>query len=144
MTGPGLQDTLQRVENIAGGTPEPRRGWAWARVLEHCAQSIEYSIDGFPKPKPAIIRATIGRLVARRFLQRGALSHDLQAAIPGAETLSLDDDDAALTRLREAVARFEAHTGPLADHFVFGKLAKADYGRLHAMHIEDHLGDFVS
>lgn len=134
---------MQRVEALAAGDPEPAAGWPWAQVLEHCAQSIEYSIDGFPRLKPGFIRATVGRIVARRFLSRGALSHDLQAEIPGASALAEDDPKQALARLQRAVERFEAHDGQLADHFIFGRVDKADYDRLHAMHIENHLSAFA-
>lgn len=143
MTAPTLRETMQRVEALAAGHPEPSAGWPWARVLEHCAQSIEYSIDGFPRLKPGFIRATVGRIVARRFLSRGALSHDLQAEIPGASALAEDDPTHALARLQRAVERFEAHDGQLADHFIFGRVDKADYDRLHAMHIENHLSAFA-
>jgi len=134
---------MQRVEALAASGPEASGGWPWARVLEHCAQSIEYSMDGFPKLKPGFIRATVGRIVAGRFLSRGALSHDLQAAIPGAPALTEDDASKALARLQQAVERFEAHDGALADHFIFGRVQKADYDHLHAMHIENHLSAFA-
>lgn len=136
---------MQRVQTAAQHRDRPApQGLSWPHVLEHCAQSIEYSMDGFPKLKPWIIRATVGRIVAGRFLSRGSFSHDRGGPIPGAPALSLTDADAAFARLEAAVSRFEAHEGPLKEHFVFGRVTKENFGQLHAMHIQDHLAAFES
>ena len=137
-----LAQALADVEARHGDNPKPSRGWPWPIVLAHCAQSIECSLDGFPKLKPTLIRATIGKLVARRFIKRGAFEHNLEGPIPGAPELDDTDPDEALTRLRKAITRFESHEGPLADHFIFGRLSKSDYAKIHAMHIADHLTVF--
>jgi hypothetical protein len=38
-----------------------------------------------------------------------------------------------------ALDQFEQHSGPLHEHFLFGALTKEEFGRLHAMHLADHL-----
>ena len=73
-------EVLTRLESL---DDRPGRGWA----LAHCAQSIEFAVRGFPTQKPALFQKTIGRLVLSRFLKRGAMSHDLGAAIPGAPAI---------------------------------------------------------
>ena len=138
-----LEDTLSRIEVIARSHAEPSLGWPLPHVLEHCAQSIEFSMDGFPRLKPWVIRATIGKLVARRFIARGALQHDLRAPIPSAPALEQTQVEPALGRLRDAVARFRARVEPLSPHFVFGELSKSQYEQLHALHILDHLRAFA-
>ncbi len=116
--------------------------WTTTQVLQHCAQSVEMSLDGFPQLEPAFVRATVGKWVARRFLRRGHLGHDPSAAIPGAPTLDPElDAVAAKTRLLAAIDRFTDHAGPLAPHFVFGALDKTDFGRIHALHLSDHFAD---
>ena len=40
----------------------------------HCARSIEYAVQGYPKMKPAFVRATIGKLVLGRFLKSGFMT----------------------------------------------------------------------
>jgi hypothetical protein len=137
-----LQEALRRLEAVAELGIEPESGWSLPRVLEHCAQSIEFSMDGFPALKPRFVRATVGRLVARRFIARGALRHDLSAPIPSAPALEQTQIEPALARLRAAIDRFEQRDEPLSPHFVFGDLCKTQYEQLHALHILDHLRAF--
>jgi hypothetical protein len=109
-------------------------------VLEHLAQSIEMSIDGYPQLEPAWFRASVGPLAFRLFDRRGRMRHRLDAPIPGAAALNLQAQsiEPAASRLREAMSRFEKHTGPLAPHFAYGALDKAAFARAHALHIANH------
>jgi hypothetical protein len=116
--------------------------WSVAQVLAHCAQSIEYSLIGFPLAKPAWFQATIGKLALGKFLRQGYMSHDLTAAIPGAPPPHDGDPREALDRLIAAIDKFEAHDGPFAPHFAYGSVDKARYGRVQAMHIAQHLESF--
>ena len=127
------------------GAPVPAQGFTLAQALAHCAQSIEYSMTGYPKLRSRLFRATIGPLVKRRFLRAGRMSHDRAAPVPGAPQLAaelaLDD---ARARLRAAIAAFRAHTGALAPHLAYGACTRDDYTTLHALHVEDHLRSFAS
>jgi hypothetical protein len=117
----------------------PGGSWTLAQTLHHCAESIESSLTGYPKLKPAFVRATIGALVKRRFLGRGAMRHDLTAPLPGGAPPTDGPVDAAIARLRRAIEAFARYDGALAPHPVYGACTKAEYDALHAMHIADHL-----
>jgi hypothetical protein len=120
-----------------------RPGHVPAPILVHCAQSIEYSMHGFPRMRNWLFRATIGRLAARIFIGRGHLSHNLKAEIPGApSTESESDPRAAMKRLQDAITEFENFGKPLSQHFAYGKLSKDEFDQLHAFHLADHLGVF--
>lgn len=135
------REALQKLR--AAGAGPPSRGMTLHQVLLHCAQSIDYSLGGFPQMKPKLVRATVGRLVAGRFLSRGRMSHNLAAPVPGAPAIPAQGElDRAWQMLLDALDRFERHTGPMHDHFIFGRLSKDDFARLHAMHIADHLSAF--
>lgn len=109
-------------------------------ALSHCAESIECSLAGYPKLKPAFVRATIGRLVKRRFLAAGAMKHDTRAGLPGLPPISGDvPEPTGVAGLERAIEAFRRHNGPLMPHPVFGACSKAEYERLHAMHVADHL-----
>ena len=45
----------------------------------------------------------------------------------------------AVASVAAAVERFRTHAGPLAPHPVYGRCSAADYERLHAIHVADHL-----
>ena len=112
--------------------------WPLAQVLEHCAQSIEFSLQGFPRMKPALFQDTVGALAFAAFNRRGAMHHGLTEAIPGAPALAETDLAAAASRLLAAFDRFEAHPGPLQPHFAYGALDKAKYTRAHLLHLANH------
>ena len=117
--------------------------WSVPQVLTHLAQSIEFSLLGFPEPKPAWFRATLGRAAFVVFDARGQMSHPLDQPIPGAPALEPAPDlDSARTRLIRAIEQFERHSGALQAHFAYGELDKAAYARAHLMHLCQHWGEF--
>jgi hypothetical protein len=119
-------------------------GMDWSDTLVHCAQSIEFSMQGFPRPKPWWFRHTVGPLAFAVFSRRGAMRHDLGAPIPGAPPVAIaGGPDEAARRLRAAMAAFLAWQGPLRPHFAYGALGKAAYERAHAMHLAEHLAAFT-
>ena len=129
-----FDDVLKRLDGLAD---RPGLGWA----LAHCAQSLELSVTGFPTQKPAWFQKTIGAFVLGRFIKKGAMSHDTAAPIPGAPDVDRQTTTAAGTqRLKDAIALFRAHPGPLRPHVVYGPVDRARYERVHAMHIANHLG----
>ncbi|MET0808550.1 MAG: DUF1569 domain-containing protein [Pseudoxanthomonas sp.] len=112
--------------------------WSLAQVLEHCAQSVEFSMSGFPLPRSALFQDTAGRLAFAAFNRRGSMQHGLTEAIPGAPALGATDLGAAATRLVAALDAFEAHVLPLRPHFAYGELDKAQYTRAHLLHLANH------
>lgn len=114
------------------------------RTLVHCAQSIEYSLSGYPQLKPRWFRASLGRSAAQYFLWRGAMQHDLDAPLPGAPVIAANGSlREAFARLHRALDAFElaaAQGRPLAEHFAYGPLPADQYARLHAYHLAEHLG----
>ena len=120
-------------------TPERQRAPGLGTALDHCAQSIECTMDGFPQMKPRILQSTVGALIAKRFLSAGFMSHDVRAPVPGLENVEGLAFEAGRDRLEKAMARFASHQGPLAPHFFYGPLARDPYEALMAMHVANHL-----
>jgi hypothetical protein len=111
-----------------------------AQALEHCAQSIEYSLRGYPRLRSWLFRATVGPLAKRKFLRAGFMSHDVSAGLAGAPAPAADAELAsALVRLRAAIAAFGSHEGPLVPHLAYGTCTRDEYEALHSMHVADHL-----
>ena len=117
--------------------------WGWAQTLIHCAQSIEYSMSGFPEPMSRLFQRTIGSAAIGVFSWRGRMTHDLAEPIPGAPTLDARADPAqAVERLRASMRDFLHWSEPLRPHFAYGELTKQEYELAHAMHLANHLSAF--
>ena len=117
--------------------------WKLAQVLEHAAQSVEYSMGGFPVMKSAVFRSTVGAAAFAVFDARGAMSHSLGEPIPGAPMLIEAPLDAAVNRLKTSLTRFAAHRDALMPHFAYGELSHAQYTRAHLMHLANHWSEVV-
>ena len=122
--------------------PRPLRmasGWDMAHVLHHVAQSVEYSLNGFPLLKPAWFRTTVGPAAFAVFEARGRMTHGLDEPIPGSADIADGQPlPVAVDHLVAALAAFERHAGPLAPHFAYGPLDKPAYSRAHLMHLANH------
>ena len=141
-----ISDAMAEVERLSAGVVQPldaATAWSWAQTLGHCAQSIEFSLQGFPAHKSALFQNTLGSAALAVFAWRGRMSHNLAEPIPGAPALDANASaEGALARLRQAVQDFGAHTGPLQPHFAYGALSRAQYEQAHAMHLANHLSAF--
>jgi len=139
-----LGDAMAEVERLAAAAlRRSATGWNWARTLVHCAQSIEYSMSGYPQSRSRLFQATAGSATFLVFEARGRMRHDLTEPIPGAPAIDAATPEAeALERLRRAAAAFTAWSGALQPHFAYGALDKARYEGAHAMHVANHLSFF--
>ena len=117
--------------------------WNWAQTLVHCAQSIEYSMSGFPQSESKLFQRTVGSAAFGVFSWRGRMTHDLADPIPGAPSLQANvEPTRALERLRSSILSFQRWSGPLQPHFAYGDLDKKAYELAHAMHLANHLSAF--
>jgi hypothetical protein len=137
-------DVLRWLDAIAA-SPKARstEGWPLAQVLEHLAQSVLFSLDGFPQPKSALFQNTAGSAAFAMFKWRGKMSHGLTEPIPGAPALKANTVAEGAQMLRSAALRFDAHKGQLKPHFAYGDLPKADYALAHALHVQNHAEQIV-
>lgn len=133
-----LLDRLQ-AEDV-GKTGE----WNLFQVYTHLAQSVEYSMTGYPEQKSWLFKNTVGSLAFAVFAGKGSMNHGLDEPIPGApELVAEGDQQQALLRLRAALEAFAAFDGPLQPHFAYGELSKAEYEHAHLMHLNNHLDQFT-
>jgi hypothetical protein len=130
---------LAQKSKVISHAPDGKTGWSLAQIAEHCAQSIDYAITGFPQAKSAFFQSTAGSAAFKVFSWRDKMSHDTSEAIPGAPALQATDTDKALAMLKTSIERFEKHTGPLKPHFAYGTLSKEEFTRANVYHIANHL-----
>ena len=140
-----LDDSLRWLDRIEKSTSVKSTGaWPIGTVLEHLAQSIEMSMDGFPQPRSPLFQTTAGSAAFAYFSWRGRMSHALAEPIPGAPALSAGADwKPGAIRLRQAITRFNAYSGPLKPHFAYGSLGKPDFAQAHNMHIANHQDEIL-
>ena len=130
---------LATLEQLKTSAPHMGGAWDLPHVLHHTAQSVEYSIGGFPQPKPAWFRATLGSYAFALFNAGGQMTHNLAEPIPGAPDIAQGQPlGPAINHIVAALQAFERHTGALAPHFAYGALDKPAYTRAHLMHLANH------
>lgn len=134
-----LADLRNRLTGLDPTRASFTAPWSLARTFHHLAQGVEFSLQGYPELKPALIRATVGRAAFHLFHARGAMRHATDSPIPG-EAVEDGDPIAACDRLISALDAFEA-ADAFHPHFAFGQLTKPKYAAAHAMHIADHLDE---
>ena len=138
-----IASATDELNKLKGAKIKHSGGWTPAQVFEHMAQSVEYSMTGFPEPKPALFQSTVGAAAFAVFQSKGAMKHSLTDPIPGAPVLASNgDQDAALHRLLRSLADFDAFGGALKPHFAYGALDKPTFAAAHAMHVFNHLTEF--
>jgi hypothetical protein len=135
-----LSEALRWLDQLQAAPGVKTSGvWPLSVILEHLAQSIEMSLDGFPQPKSPLFQNTLGTAAFTIFKWRGQMSHSLSEPIPGAPMLlPAPNWRPSAKRLQIAVERFLAHKGSLRPHFAYGLLNQSDYAAAHAMHINNH------
>jgi len=139
-----LNDALRELDRLTKAkTLKSAAAWTLPQTLDHCAQSIEFSLTGFPSPKSPIFQNTVGAAAFKVFSWRGKMSHDLAEPIPGAPALDAGTNSvAAVARLQRAIREFQGTTVPLRPHFAYGDLSKPEYEQAHAMHLANHFSAF--
>ncbi|MEP7295032.1 MAG: DUF1569 domain-containing protein [Burkholderiales bacterium] len=130
---------VKTLEQLKAQAPQMTGAWDLPHVLHHVAQSIEYSMVGFPELKAPWFRATLGSYAFALFNARGQMTHSLSEPIPGATDIAQGQPLApAVDHVIAALQTFERHGGALAPHFAYGALDKPAYTRAHLMHLANH------
>ncbi|WP_052380331.1 DUF1569 domain-containing protein [Paenibacillus camerounensis] len=139
VTFASLDEVREELSKMSGQDIVPMKEWPVYEILAHCAQTIEYSMTGYPQMKPKAIRNTIGRVAIRKFLKQGYMKHSLTAHVPGAPKPELQGTAReGMDLLLRTIEAFQAFHGPLQPHLLFGELSKEQYDQYFAMHIADH------
>ena len=134
-----IDAAVRTLEQLRTSAPRMTGAWDLPHVLHHVAQSIEYSLGGFPDLKPAWFRASVGSYVFALFNARGQMAHSLNEPIPGAPEIAQGQPlGPAIDHAIAALQAFDRHAGALAPHFAYGALSKPDYTRAHLMHLANH------
>ncbi len=140
-----IDAALRHIDFMSKGMVSTSGRWNAFQVLSHCAQTVEFSMVGYPAPKSAVFQSTAGKLAFAAFSGQQKMKHSLGEPIPGAPVLAaVGDPREALARLRKAFKDFQQFQGALAPHFAYGALSKEGYALAHVLHFSNHLEEITS
>jgi hypothetical protein len=135
---------LKKLQEIPAEQLQFSGQWNSFQTLTHLAQSIEFSITGYPLHKSELFKSMIGKSAFKLFSQKGKMFHNLAEAIPGAAELrSEGGGEQAMARLITALEKFSQYQQPLAPHFAYGELNHDEYALAHVMHVYDHFSQIL-
>lgn len=139
-----LEEAKKELQKWENAKVESSTDWDFSQILNHAAQSIEYSMKGYPELRSPFFRYTVGKIAISVFLSRGFMSHGLNDPIPGAPELEKNTSlEQAFQRIYRAIDTFQKFEGELKPHLAYDTLAKEDYDKAHAMHIANHLSSLT-
>ncbi len=98
---PDAETELDRLAKAAA--LDSTAAWTWAQTLDHCAQSIEFSMTGFSQPRSALFQRTAGSAAFAVFAWRGRMTHDLAEPSAGAPALVTTADRAQAHAMHIAI-----------------------------------------
>lgn len=142
---PSIEQMLQHLAWLRSQNLKSTGVWSAGQIFHHVAQSIEYSMTGYPEHKSEFFKQTVGPAAFAIFAAKGQMHHNLSEAIPGAPSLQQGDDvPAALQRVHDALVYFQNYSGDLKEHFAYGILSRDEYVQAHVMHLLNHLSEIVT
>ena len=134
-----MHDILDDVEYLDSGDPPRTTGnWSGGQIVHHVATFIDFSIDGFPVPRPALPIRLLGRLIRKR-----ALSHPIRsgyrlprkfALLAPGPGITWED---AVEHMSETVARLRTER-MTASSPLLGRLTHEQWEQFHCRHAELH------
>ena len=133
---------LKLFRDNPGAYTSTRGRLSTGMIFTHLSQDVTCSMTGYPQKahQSGVVKALFGKplMSLMFFLGTTIPGHDVSELVLG---LSRDNQSArdGLETLITVLTSFDGFSHQLADHYVYGKLSKAQYVRLHLIHIKEHL-----
>ncbi|MCK4873896.1 MAG: DUF1569 domain-containing protein [Phycisphaerales bacterium] len=129
---------LGDVRKLSQGDVRSTGNWKPGQIVQHIADQINRSIDGFEQRMPIVFRL-VGSLIRKRVIRK-PMKPGIR--LPERFEAMLPPDDISF---EQAAANIEQTIGRLKDkrmtaaHPLFGRLTHEQWMRLHCHHAEMHL-----
>ncbi|MFO0850600.1 MAG: DUF1569 domain-containing protein [Gemmataceae bacterium] len=142
-----LDDAVRDAERLQAVGYEKAGAWNLAQVCGHLTDWLTYPVSGFPKaPLPIrlvlwAVSKTMGRGMLEKYLRDGMPAG--KPTMPQSVHPAGGDVTGAISRLREAAERFEAHDGDYLPSPLFGPLTRDEARRVQLAHCAHHLSFLV-
>ena len=143
-----LEETLVKLRSLRQQPLTFDGPWQAFATFSHLAQSIEFSLTGFPEHKSDSFKTWAGKPAFTVFKAVGGMQHNTAEPIPGAMPLNhamtdIEQVDISIDRVINALHAFTMES-ELFPHFAYGELSHSDYLVAHLLHIEDHLNLLIT
>jgi hypothetical protein len=133
-----LEDAIVEIKRLESIPKSTTGVWSYYQILNHCADFIDFCINGYPMMAPWAVRMTIGQFIKHKTFLQGYM--DPKSFNPTAPTTREEGDELkAQERLLKSIERFKVYSGKLHKHPFFDQLNKDEFEKLHAYHIANHL-----
>lgn len=132
-----LDQVMPEVDRLLDGYAT-MGNWSLGQICNHLGDTLRCSIEGFGARAPWLIRALVGGTIKRRVLTTGMMREGIKVPAQFLPKPGLDDR-AEAEAFRAALRIFASHTGPVADHPLFGPMTPKEWDRLHCIHCAHHL-----
>jgi uncharacterized protein DUF1569 len=133
-----LDQVMPDVERLMQGYKTVGK-WTLGQMCNHLGNTLRYSMEGFPGPKPPwLVRTLVAPMFFRKIMKTGEMGEGVKVPEVFLPKPGLDDR-AEAEALRAAIALYLANDKPLADHPFFGPLTRDQWTRLHCIHCAHHL-----
>ena len=147
LTFASLDEVAADAENLLARGYDRAGNWDLAQVAGHVAEWMRFPIDGFPKipllirPVMWLMRVAAGKKLLAKTLAEGfgTGGRTMPQTVPPAG----GDAAAAVAKLKDAVAKWKAHTGEVHPSPLFGAMTKDTALRLQLKHAAHHLSFLV-
>jgi len=134
-----FDDALAELQRLEQGPVITLGDWSFYQILDHCAGSIQNSMNPNARPLPSLKKRVVGFIAKHVIFCKGCLPAGIQN--PKAPSQRVEGDaQVAAKKLRDAITAFKDYSGPLAPHPFFGSLTKAEWQRILIFHLANHLG----
>ncbi|MGE5755043.1 MAG: DUF1569 domain-containing protein [Planctomycetaceae bacterium] len=132
-----LDQVMPDVDRLLEGHETAGR-WSLGMICNHLGSAIQGSIAGFPGRAPWLVRKTIAPFAKRKVLRAGRMGEGVKVPEAYLPKPGLDAR-AEAEALRAALRLYAAHSDPLAEHPLFGRMSRDEWNRLHCIHCAHHL-----
>jgi len=131
-----LGEVLPEVRRLAPGCETVSR-WSLGQICAHLAASFDGSMDGFHYSRHRTKRFLIAKPMLWYTYLFG-IPEQYQVD-PGIEPHEEVPVDVGVDRLTRAITRYEAFSGRLMPHPLFGRMSRSQWDRVHGIHCAHHL-----
>ncbi|TGK92845.1 DUF1569 domain-containing protein [Leptospira brenneri] len=127
-----IDDIERELSIIVACEKKQKADVTLTQVYDFLAESIELSIQRIGvASKRSTVNKLLGKYKFAKLISKGAYTKASQ--IPGFPSKDLGDTESALLRLKTSLTAFKLHSGPFAEHSVFGELDKKQWERIHGI-----------